>query len=208
MMTKKSVTLYSSSQATRGETALAANRLCQACGMCCTGVLFSHITLDKEDRVRAKRAGIKMRKVSADKTVAPLPCTQFKNGACSVYDLRPKKCQSYYCGLQKKVMNGEVAAERAEEVIRTTKGEAEWLLAQGRKLTGVDALNLREFLYTLHKQAGKTLAEKGLSKGDRELILRAFEFAKMVDRYFKNTELLTRFGDLVQTMERSKGPEK
>ena len=128
-----------------GDSARAANELCRQCGFCCDGTLFASVTVVEEEVVEI---GIRVKKRNDGKLIFHQPCPEFSWGACSIYDTRPAKCQSYQCKLQKKVMNASLSLDEGRVVISAVKLQAEALSLWGRQETkeGVVNLSLRGFL--------------------------------------------------------------
>jgi Fe-S-cluster containining protein len=68
--------------------------LCQACGLCCDGTLFSVVPLTPDDRPPASLA-IDLRPSGA--RALRQPCTALSGTCCTVYEQRPLACRRYQC---------------------------------------------------------------------------------------------------------------
>lgn len=104
-------------------------RLCQQCGVCCTGAFFSHVNLTDTDVARLKGTPVKTYTDSKDKPVFDQPCPVLSGTSCSIYDKRPGSCRSYLCKLTRNVLNGQVAYETAVDSVSELKALAIWLHA-------------------------------------------------------------------------------
>lgn len=79
----------------------ASARLCASCGMCCDGVLFHSVNLQKGDSSRQLASlGMKLRKKKGVEFFLQ-PCSMHSEGeggcACAIYDQRPMRCRLFFC---------------------------------------------------------------------------------------------------------------
>ncbi|MDZ4789505.1 MAG: YkgJ family cysteine cluster protein [Blastochloris sp.] len=98
------------------EATAAATRVCAACGMCCNGVLFSHVVLQPTDVARTLRVrGLKL-KSRGDGLHLYQPCPAHVGSCCTVYEQRPERCRVFNCRQIEELMTGKssevVALER------------------------------------------------------------------------------------------------
>jgi len=188
-----------------GSTAIDANILCQECGICCDGTLFSFVKVYPEEMVKAKELGIPVYKDANGRHVFDQACPCFKNGNCSTYLQRPKKCQSFSCKLQKDVMNGAIKFNDALKIVELVKKHTGWVrdaIVSKTEATKKD-MNYRLMLYDYHKAAaGKNLRGE-LSENDEGRIKRIFEQIKLIDRFFEDSSLLRKYADLIQSFKSS-----
>src|SRR5688572_5768689 len=88
--------------------------LCLYCGFCCDGTLFDRAPLEPDDDLAPlKSAGFEIRtkitKREKIKTFFALPCVEFRQNCCQIYDQpRPAICGRYRCSLLKKYEAGEI----------------------------------------------------------------------------------------------------
>ncbi len=78
--------------------------LCQSCGLCCDGSLFSRVKLTTEEVVAARQRHLP---VLAKGGALEQPCTALAEGpdqrrVCSIYQDRPSACRSFVCRLHEK----------------------------------------------------------------------------------------------------------
>jgi len=88
-------------------------QLCPKCGLCCNGVLFADVRLQKADNVRRlTELGLSLKK-KAGQPAFPQPCAGLDGTLCRIYADRPQHCQAFACGLLKRVQAGEMEADTA-----------------------------------------------------------------------------------------------
>lgn len=88
-------------EVTTHDSLSASARLCAACGMCCNGVLFHSVNLQKGDSSRQIASlGMKLRKKKGVEFFLQ-PCSMHsENGGgctCTIYDQRPLRCRLFNC---------------------------------------------------------------------------------------------------------------
>lgn len=107
-----------------------ASRLCEACGMCCNGVMFFGAVLQPGDDPRALAAlGLRIKKQGGVPHLLQ-PCSAHQNGGCTVYNHRPVRCRVFVCRQLMDLASGATTEPRALEKIR----EAGELVTQIRRL--------------------------------------------------------------------------
>jgi len=110
----------------------AIDQLCPACGLCCNGVLFGDVELQRGDdarRLAAQGVGLfsKGRKRAFNQ-----PCACLAHGLCRIYAERPARCRTFDCRALQRVQRGELtvvaarkaigeAGRRADEVLRLVR---------------------------------------------------------------------------------------
>lgn len=110
--------------------------LCQACGLCCSGTLFTRVPLTDKDTLLITESGLLSNPhATGARPQRPLdalllhydgegvrelelPCPYLKNARCTVYSKRPARCREYECRLIKGIRSGAVDIESAEKVLR------------------------------------------------------------------------------------------
>lgn len=117
------------------------DRLCLSCGICCNGVLFKDVELQRDDGLeRLKSLGLSVKNGVANKEPHPRaglkrvtrrpklvqPCAALcADCRCRVYADRPKHCRDFECALFKAVDAGRVSPKAALRTIRTTLERAD-----------------------------------------------------------------------------------
>jgi Fe-S-cluster containining protein len=161
-----------------------ASELCLECGLCCNGVIFGDVKLQKDDDAdRLRSLGLQ---VIGDRTGGrrpkfPQPCAALQGCHCHIYPERPRHCRQFECLTLKRVLAGQVEAADARRLIRTARGRADKVRRLLRKL-GDDregaALRLRfqrtaKRLETaaLDDTAAKTFSQLTLAFQDLNLLL-------------------------------------
>lgn len=85
------------------KSAEAIARLCPACGLCCNGVLFGDVEIQKSDDAEAlTKHGLKLFRKGRTRAFAQ-PCACLVKGLCRIYADRPQRCATFDCGLLKRV---------------------------------------------------------------------------------------------------------
>lgn len=102
-----------------------AQSICQACGLCCRGVWFSHVELEAGEVDPARRVGLALKRV--DETVSfQQPCVLHRNNCCSAYDdWRPRKCVEYSCRLLDRFLAGDVGLDEALTHVKSVRAMAD-----------------------------------------------------------------------------------
>ena len=99
----------------------AIEKLCPNCGLCCNGVLFADVELQKGDNAgRLIDLGMALKKKGMKRAFAQ-PCRCFDGKLCRIYADRPKRCVSFECGLLKRVQSGAMPAAAALKRIADAK---------------------------------------------------------------------------------------
>lgn len=95
--------------------------LCLACGICCSGVLFSHAEVEEHELPRLARRGLPVIRVEGASAELNLPCAAHGPAGCGVYEDRPEKCASYACKLRGRLARGAIALEAALATVERIK---------------------------------------------------------------------------------------
>lgn len=90
--------------------------LCQSCGLCCDGSLFTRVPLGVSEKVPEAKLGV----VTNDSGGRHVPqrCAALSVTVCQVYAERPLACRRYECLLFGALREGEVSLPEAIEVVR------------------------------------------------------------------------------------------
>jgi hypothetical protein len=109
------------------------DQLCPNCGLCCNGVLFADVELQKGDNAgRLIDLGMALKK-NGMKRAFVQPCRLFDGKLCRIYADRPGRCAAFECGLLKRVQSGEMSAPAALKRIAAAKTLAEKVRRQLRR---------------------------------------------------------------------------
>lgn len=153
-----------------------ANQLCKACGLCCSGHLFSWVRLDALELDQVEKLGVRVIRDDPRQRGFLQPCPLW-NGICTVYTSPeyPHSCRRYKCKVLRQLLEGDIFLPEAMSIVQDTLAlirEIEPLLPKS------SAISFRERLIA-HKEE--------LEAEEKEL---DSEFLR------KTAELLTRYEDL------------
>lgn len=95
---------------------MSAQQLCLACGLCCDGTMFHHVSIESDEVEPLRRFGLP---IASDEVRMPQPCTAHVNGRCEAYTVRPKACVSFRCRLLTRLESGEITEAAARAVLTT-----------------------------------------------------------------------------------------
>jgi len=117
-------------------TQSAASRLCAACGICCTGVMFHNVRIQSNDAWRELVAfGLKLKRKHSEQFTQQ-PCPAYRESQCAIYPQRPVRCQLFTCRQLQRVAVGKVseseALEKINEVVDRVALVEELLHASGK----------------------------------------------------------------------------
>jgi len=110
--------------------------LCLSCGLCCNGVIFADVKLERgEDAAHFQELGLPIRcsggrRPSATEAIPgsasfTQPCAALDGCRCRVYADRPSYCRKFECLLLKSVNAGHTDSVEARRIIRTARGRAD-----------------------------------------------------------------------------------
>jgi Fe-S-cluster containining protein len=77
--------------------------LCEACGLCCNGTLYTHVVLTEDDVVALKQHPQVAVEVRDHQPAIAQGCAQHDGSGCRIYGQRPAACARYYCSLAEAV---------------------------------------------------------------------------------------------------------
>lgn len=122
-----------------------AEDICFACGLCCNGVIFGDVNLQRRDNAARLRAlGLQLAKPKTMESASGRglrfhqPCNAYDGCRCRVYAGRPEHCKQFECLLLKGVRAGETAREAALRTIRQTRNGAQTIKRLLRELGDTD----------------------------------------------------------------------
>ena len=125
---------------------LAASRLCNACGLCCNGVMFHKVQLQPRDVAQDLVAlGLRIKRKKGQEYFMQ-PCPAYEHSACSIYPSRPERCRLFQCQQLRRMLAGEICEGDALEKIRGVQrrlGQIEDLLSRAGTTDKRRPLSLR-----------------------------------------------------------------
>jgi uncharacterized protein len=100
----------------------AANTLCKACGLCCTGHLFIWTKLRSAELDSIEALGLPVLRSIPSQRGFNQPCPLWK-GQCTIYHSPhyPRFCRAYKCKLLKKLLDGSTSLSPALSVVKEAK---------------------------------------------------------------------------------------
>jgi uncharacterized protein len=152
--------------------------LCLACGLCCSGVLFSTVDVQPDELplVPAERLGLKRR---GEKHGFDLPCTAHLGDRCTVYPDRPTICRSYECGVLRDHEAGKIDLGQAQQIVAETRQRARDLGSRLPAAGDRRGLGLR-----LRDLADAALGNPNAWPGSGELLLDAVVLSQLIRKHF------------------------
>lgn len=113
-----------------------ASRLCQACGLCCNGVMFHTVRLRPADVPRELAAlGVKLKRKKGKDWILQ-PCPAYREACCAIYEQRPERCRRFECQQLQRVATGQSTEVMALQKIQEVKKLTSWLDTQSRRHDG------------------------------------------------------------------------
>ena len=161
----------------------AIEQLCPNCGLCCNGVLFADVELQKGDNAgRLIDLGMALKKKGMKRAFAQ-PCQCFDGKLCTIYADRPKRCATFECGLLKRVQSGEMPVPAALKRI-------------------ADAKKLVEKVRRLLRQLGDREEQLALTKRYSRMMARPIDLSADGDSGEARGELMMAVNDLMHVLQR------
>lgn len=165
-------------------------QLCPNCAMCCNGVLFKDVELQRGDlAAKLKSLGLPIAKSRGAKF--PQPCAALAGGNCRIYGDRPVRCRDFDCALLQSVAAGQTEVAAALRVIRQTRERADRVRRWLRELGNTNehsALSLRfrrtqRRLESLHldDDTAEIFGQLTLAVHDLNLILHGHFYPRATD---------------------------
>lgn len=111
-------------------TAADLSALCQRCGLCCSGALFTFLPLEPAEVEATRALGVRLEERRDGRTALLLPCAMLQGSCCSAYDRRPGRCQAYVCELGKALQRHERTHDAAQAIVDEAKDRLARLEAQ------------------------------------------------------------------------------
>jgi len=159
-----------------------ASTLCQACGLCCTGHLFSWVRLKAVELAPLEKLGLNVIRSDPRQRGFTQPCPMW-NGNCTIYDSPnyPRGCDSYKCKLLREVLDESVSLSKALRVVRQAKEKIQEVEAL---LPNTPSISFRERLIEQVEQgnAGADFQQK------TDALLTSFDKNFGVNDFFEKPE--------------------
>ncbi len=99
-----------------------ASELCIACGLCCTGHLFSWVRLKATELTPSEKLGLQVIRNDPRQRGFTQPCPMW-NGTCRIYNdpHYPRGCDSYKCKLLRELLDESISLTDAQQIVSDTK---------------------------------------------------------------------------------------
>jgi len=112
--------------------------LCPQCGLCCNGVLFGDVELQRgDDAAKLAAAGLKIFS-KGRKRAFNQPCACFDGALCRIYADRPQRCRTFECRQVQQLNAGTATSAVALRRIRAARRRADEVLRLVRALGNTD----------------------------------------------------------------------
>ncbi len=100
-----------------------ANLLCKACGLCCSGHLFSWVRLNASELDDVEELGLKVIRDDPRQRGFLQPCRMW-NGTCAIYTSHayPRSCQKFNCQVLRRLLDEDISLSEALSMIEETLG--------------------------------------------------------------------------------------
>lgn len=160
-------------------------KLCPACGLCCNGVLFGDVELQRGDDAKLlRKLGVELFS-KGKKTAFAQPCDCLVNGLCRIYENRPKRCAAFDCGLLKRVQSGKATSAAALKKISEAKRRADEVLRLVRELGNRDeSLPLNQRYSAVIAEPIDMSADESDIERRGELMMAVSRLVEILDRDF------------------------
>ena len=101
-----------------------ASELCKACGLCCSGHLFSWTRARAKELKPFEGLGLNIIQVHPRQYGFTQPCPMW-DGTCTIYQSRhyPEACDSFNCKLLRELLDESVTLSTALRVVKQTKAK-------------------------------------------------------------------------------------
>ena len=153
--------------------------------MCCNGVLFGDVELQRSDDVKKLAgSGMDLREKTNGKICFNQPCFCFDGKLCGIYENRPKRCRAFECRLLERTQSGKVTTTAALKAI----AEARRCADDVREL--VRELGQSDEKMPLNRRCSEVmsqpidLADEENSERRGELMLAVHRLTKILERDF------------------------
>jgi len=163
--------------------------ICLACGLCCDGTLFSHVTLQDGDDSDAL-ATLELEHVDEAYGFVQ-PCQALDScGSCQVYDDRPVMCAKFECDLLKRAKEKHTSKTDALDIIHQVG-----LLKDKLKTELLSVGCPEQYLISFREQVvyiDSELYQEVESSKYKQLYTDYFALKSYLKRYFQGDEKINR----------------
>jgi len=167
------------------KSANAITQLCPKCGLCCNGVIFGDVELQRGDRPHLySQAGLEL-VPKGRKTAFAQPCACLVRGLCRIYANRPARCADFDCTLLKRVQAKKTTVFAALRKIDVATKQAAAVKKLVRQLGDhAESQPLNQRYAAIMEQPIDMTARKTDIKSRGRLMLAVSRLAKTLDRDF------------------------
>ncbi len=160
--------------------ASALSELCQQCGLCCNGALFTFLPVSPQEAARMEAHGARINQRRDGRAALLLPCAALRGTCCSAYPDRPARCREYVCTLGRAVEQGERSLDGATAIVAEAKA---MLAAVESELDPVASDHPLSVLQRAHRQEATEPGDERL----RRVRERTRDAESFLSRYFVST---------------------
>ena len=162
-----------------------ATELCKACGLCCTGHLFSWVRLKAVELTPLEKLGLHVIRSDPRQRGFTQPCPMW-NGICTIYDSPhyPRGCDSYKCKLLRELLDEGVSLAKA---LKTVKQAKEKIHEVEKFLPSSTQVSFRERLIERLERVNKSTK---LNAVDAEFRVKANDLLEFFDKQFGVNDFL------------------
>lgn len=163
----------------------AVDQLCPQCGLCCNGVLFGDVELQRgDDAAQLAACGIGLFSKGRKRAFSQ-PCSCFDGKLCAIYGHRPQRCRTFVCRQLRLVESAQLSTSAAERNIRAAKRCAEAVLRLVRDLGNLDeALPLNQRYAAIMAQPIDLAGDDETVEMRSELMLAVGQLMGLLEREF------------------------
>ena len=167
------------------KTADPVSQLCPACGLCCNGVLFGDVELQRGDNPkRLAESGMELSR-KGRKQCFNQPCACFDGKWCQIYAERPKRCRTFECQLLKQVQAGKTTVPAALNSIAEARRRADAVRTLVRDLGQTDErVPLNRRYASLAAEPIDLAADDQRVERRSELMLAVHRLTRILEREF------------------------
>jgi hypothetical protein len=162
-----------------------ATELCLACGLCCTGHLFSWVRLKAVELTPLEKLGLNVIRNDPRQRGFAQPCPMW-NGKCTIYNSPhyPRGCNSYKCKLLRELLDESVSLPKA---LRTVKRAKEKIKVVEKYLPASKSVSFRERMV---KRLERINSSASLDARDAGFQSKAAELLYYFDKQFGVNDFL------------------
>jgi len=164
-----------------------AAELCKACGLCCSGHLFSWTRSRANELKPFEQLGFTVFQVNPRQHGFIQPCPMW-NGTCQIYHSRhyPRACESYNCKLLRELLDESRPFSTALKVVKQTKAKIQLV----EKLLPVEK-EQNSFRQRFVEQFERIDGMSKSNKADKEFLIKANDLLMQFEKWFGVNDILT-----------------